>query len=210
MSCTPRILCPTEMDKVELRCRWKIGCMNQVHPLVSGDIRQCAPDEGNEASCGLIHEGVGISINPFFVCLLTLERCRIAHGIKHVLHDVVKTLEVLQDRTLRLHMLRLRLDGRLLAFDSSSQEAKLSRDADNDSTTDHDLQTHLHPGIDVLRGHRQRPSHWWVLGFICPVQVCPGGGVTVVSQRCSVRFQVEVALVPSSHSVCRRPMVFSS
>ena len=43
-----------------------------------------------------------------------------------------------------------------------------------------------------------------------PVQVCPGGGVTVLSQRSRIRFQVDVARVPSSQKVCQRFRVFSS
>jgi hypothetical protein len=58
--------------------------------------------------------------------------------------------------------------------------------------------------------HRQRPSHGRVFGFSRPLQVCPGGGVTVVSHRCRPRFHEEVARVPSSHTVCQRPRVFSS
>jgi hypothetical protein len=37
-----------------------------------------------------------------------------------------------------------------------------------------------------------------------PVHVCPGGGVTVVSQRCNVELQIDTARVPSSHRVCDR------
>src|SRR5882724_3836024 len=58
--------------------------------------------------------------------------------------------------------------------------------------------------------HRQRPSHWRVFGFRRPVQVRPGGGVIVVSQRCNVGDQVDTARVPSLHKVCRRPIVLSS
>jgi len=37
-----------------------------------------------------------------------------------------------------------------------------------------------------------------------------GGGVMVVSHRCSVGLQVDTARVPSSQRVCRRFKVFSS
>jgi hypothetical protein len=43
-------------------------------------------------------------------------------------------------------------------------------------------------------------------GSAAPRRSAPG----MVSQRPSVELQVEVALVPSSHRVCSRPMVFSS
>jgi hypothetical protein len=43
--------------------------------------------------------------------------------------------------------------------------------------------------------YRQRPSHWWVRGFSCPVQVCPGGGVMVVVHCCRVELQVDTARV---------------
>jgi hypothetical protein len=35
----------------------------------------------------------------------------------------------------------------------------------------------------IVVAYLQRPSHCRVLGFICPVQVCPGGGLTVLSHR---------------------------
>jgi hypothetical protein len=52
--------------------------------------------------------------------------------------------------------------------------------------------------------HRQRLSLWRVFGFICPVQVWPGGGVTVVVHCPSVGDQVDTARVPSLYRVMRR------
>ena len=67
--------------------------------------------------------------------------------------------------------------------------------------------------LDVVRSPRfaELPAERHeVRGFICPVQVCRGLAVMVVSHRPSVGLQVDTAREPSSHRVCQRPRVFSS
>jgi hypothetical protein len=65
---------------------------------------------------------------------------------------IIEAFEVLQHRSLRLHLLCLSCEGLLLAFDGPLQHTDVSTDTLHDSLL-RELEDYLYPEIDVLRGY---------------------------------------------------------